>query len=418
MKGIFDMIKIRKTSQNGTAFILVADVEQRRLVVYNESTLAVHHSQTLLEPRCGRLGVQAQRNGALYFEINASEVDDIRAGYNRQRRSTDCGVVIDSEYVRQNYVNLPVTRDAGRARTRRQNTTPTVAPVSNQPTVAPVSNQPTVAPVSNQPTVAPVSGNHQQSVFHYRGGRAYGFIRDQAIENGDKLGMGIELEIVHPQGDTPTTRQAVLQAVRDSGFTMADCHVERDSTVTFEIIFNAFTIEKWREIKPKLKELCRLLTAAGFQSEQGGRCGLHTHISRKYLKENGDALIYRLHMNNAEFFKKLSRRNEYRWCEFRISDLNNLLSDKETGNDHQVAINNGNPHTVELRYWRGTLNVTRIMQQLEFIQQLVDAVNARDSFETLFVCDSQVLASWFTGAAREYIHHRNAANVTRNNFAF
>lgn len=115
------------------------------------------------------------------------------------------------------------------------------------------------------------------------------------------------------------------------------------------------------------------------KSHDAGTCGLHMHVSREYF-DDADA-VYRLDRLFSRFSHQLikfSRRSntydQMRWC--AIDEMNDLAEIEDVterkrewrykkGHNRYQAINNTNDATVEIRLWRGTLNMQTFRATLE-----------------------------------------------------
>lgn len=103
------------------------------------------------------------------------------------------------------------------------------------------------------------------------------------------------------------------------------------------------------------------------RSHDGGRCGLHIHVSRSWLNSDDKVTTFiRLIQGHAAEWRHFSRREKDRmsYCSLHsdyddgisIADAPKVKRDK-TRKDYSryVAVNLNNDATIELRLWRGTL---------------------------------------------------------------
>lgn len=107
-------------------------------------------------------------------------------------------------------------------------------------------------------------------------------------------------------------------------------------------------------------------------SHDGGRCGLHIHISRDFFKSH-DAVyrLDRLFTRHRDNFVKFSRRSSSslgEWCSIDADDSLAKIADVDERKQawyskknrsyraRYQAVNDTCPNTVEIRLWRGTLN--------------------------------------------------------------
>lgn len=140
-------------------------------------------------------------------------------------------------------------------------------------------------------------------------------------------------------------------------------------------------------------DVLEALVARGARSHDGGRCGLHVHVNRKYLAckadpyyEPGQRAAYvldRLIQGHAPEWRRFSRRGSrlnycsmgqvsedgwsdsdfYSDCSTTCDKMDKLRRSK--GGDRYQAVNDTNSSTVEIRLWRGTLNRATFRATLE-----------------------------------------------------
>jgi len=181
-----------------------------------------------------------------------------------------------------------------------------------------------------------------------------------------------------------------LEVENESNVDMADVvdnlpefvYAKQDGSLTygFEIVSNPTTYQ-W--LKENTAQWLRILDIRkkGFRSYNTNTCGIHIHLSKNYFSS--------LHLykfltvfykpENAKFILRISQRvksNFDRWatlCE-RPNDKNIYYKAKnKTGNlERYSAINLQNPHTIEIRIFRGTLNPRSFWKNIEFLQAIID----------------------------------------------
>ena len=155
----------------------------------------------------------------------------------------------------------------------------------------------------------------------------------------------------------------------------------------------------------------------GYRGHDGGTCGLHVHIDRKFF--NGSKLssteiegaMFIVLKNNIDWIKKFSRRFSYNYCQINgeddgvtIKDMgkyNEKWSNKEVYNrrDRYKAINFSRSDTIEFRIFRGTLNIETFYATLEFVDMFARLVKFCDSLEKAMEID---LYSFVDFAIRAY----------------
>jgi len=131
-----------------------------------------------------------------------------------------------------------------------------------------------------------------------------------------------------------------------------------------------------------------LNTAKSFdaRSYDANHCGLHIHMSRDYFSSH-DA-VYRLDRLFHRFkneFVRFSRRTDFYYCVLEDDDLHEIKSvserkrvweRKKYDESRYHALNDKNPHTVEVRLWRGTLNEVTFRATIEMTAALAIVSNS------------------------------------------
>lgn len=181
----------------------------------------------------------------------------------------------------------------------------------------------------------------------------------------DSVLYGIELEIYSPEDTSKyDCAQLIHKIAQNTGFIIK---TETDGSLNaeygIEIIFAPLSELAWRARYSKIYQFLKSLQALGCSSHDNNKCGLHVHISRALKPEkhasqekNLKSLVYK----NEEFFKLLSRRNDYEYC--RFPSMYNFRR-----NQHYQAVNVENSNTIEIRFFRGTLNYESFLASLETI---------------------------------------------------
>ena len=180
--------------------------------------------------------------------------------------------------------------------------------------------------------------------------------------------MGFELEC-----------EAVRANLRDgveamSGWIENDvAYLKHDGSLDngFEIVSHPHTLDAFKLLDfgclDRLREL-------GFRSWNTKTCGIHVHVSRQAFA--GKAHLYRftkLLLDNAPSAKRLAGRDSEDWATFDGVAHHALRTIAKKGGypARYCAVNLQNEHTVEVRIFRGSLNVSRLLTNLELVDALV-----------------------------------------------
>jgi len=159
----------------------------------------------------------------------------------------------------------------------------------------------------------------------------------------------------------------------------------------FEIVTHPHTYE--RHLERPYQALLADLARAGYRSHNGGKCGLHFHIDRDFLGEDGPGNLVYLVEKYASQIWVLSRRGESEgdrsYCrQFWVDGVKTLSTCKSVSRgrgdrqDRYHMVNVTNEHTVELRFFRGTLNYNSFMSALQFVTLLAELAS-KETDETI-----------------------------------
>lgn len=129
----------------------------------------------------------------------------------------------------------------------------------------------------------------------------------------------------------------------------------------------------------------------GFQSHNGGRCGLHVHMNRAFFgkgidsQDVGGYKMMRLLQRFEANFTKFSRRRDNEWCHYYTrqsygpdeqgepDDISRVLDkarDMKYERRHEQALNFQHDATYEFRIFRGTLNLSTFFASLGMVNGL------------------------------------------------
>lgn len=162
-------------------------------------------------------------------------------------------------------------------------------------------------------------------------------------------------------------------------------HVERDCSISgYEFISNPLSKQVALEILPKM---IKLLKKSGFYVDND--CGGHIHITRTDKSKNRLFDMLSFLNNNKRFVTLFSNRDDYsidRWANFYNLDNDKLKKVANEGyfNGRYKTINLMNRKTFEFRIFKGTLNISRLFANIEFIECLLnEEINGLSDFKDL-----------------------------------
>ena len=194
------------------------------------------------------------------------------------------------------------------------------------------------------------------------------------------LFMGFELECEFPRGDDSSTNASVFASEQLRGVAM----LKHDGSITngFEIVTQPHTHTEYRDNSSNLWATIDLLRKTyGARSWDTDTCGLHVHVSRAGFSSGAHthrfmALIYK---NAPEMMKFAGRKSRFA----RFNDVYSFdeydrpvfsLKHKLQGyqGERYSAINTNNRDTLELRFFRGTMNPSGVLSALDLVQASVE----------------------------------------------
>ena len=217
---------------------------------------------------------------------------------------------------------------------------------------------------------------------------------------GESVGYGVELEIDNGESREEAAR-AILRAAQDF------VYIKHDGSLNygFEIVSHPATIDYHMTEFP-WSEILRTAEEYDFKSHDTETCGLHIHASRtlfgrgpleRDLNIAKCMLLIDSYWN--EYIVPFSRRDYSKLDEWARKPDAGISSDdesfiaidkaKKTANKGRYqAINLQNYHTVEFRFFRGTLRRDTIIASIQFVDTLINyakRTELKDVFKKSFV---------------------------------
>lgn len=217
--------------------------------------------------------------------------------------------------------------------------------------------------------------NEEMEIRSYHGDDGFYPIKLEG-ENEPIFYIGHETEVEHRNDSTENQRDAINTLNKN-----LNCYLEHDGSLNyggFEIVSQPQSYEYYMANYGKYKEAFDTLRSLGYISHDSDHCGLHFHVSAP--KENREQIVNRLWLiieNYKEQFEKLSRRKgDFHWCRFLSNETG-----KECKSVYKIAkvyknttrylvINNENSRTIEIRIFKGTLNVDTFYANLQLVNNL------------------------------------------------
>jgi hypothetical protein len=199
--------------------------------------------------------------------------------------------------------------------------------------------------------------------------------------NGSKIApyMGFELEIENKSNkNTETMAENFLEFLGNKKDLF---YLKDDGSLSngFEIVSHPMTLQSHREIN--YKEILNHLSSEGFRSHDTSTCGLHVHISKRWMDDGHKTRLGQFFVLYRSMLERLARRSESQWCRFvdkNLKDKASLISSREK----YEAINWKNRETVEIRIFKGTLKPETFTASIELVQAIYSFTQNKHCFCT------------------------------------
>jgi len=190
----------------------------------------------------------------------------------------------------------------------------------------------------------------------------------------DKPTLGIELETEAVHCDRYDGARLAQEIFGSLAYLKSDGSLNNG----YEIVTHPFTLDYWRERvdTTRLRELANM----GMRSSNTNTCGLHIHVGRKYFQKNITSM-YRFmalfHANNEQW-RKIAGRSESTYARWSDQERENMMDyiryitthgriGQSANFDRYVALNLQNHSTIELRFFKGTLNARSLNARIEAV---------------------------------------------------
>jgi len=208
--------------------------------------------------------------------------------------------------------------------------------------------------------------NKRKKVIHDYGYRPEAVFKK--MEYDQSLYMGIELEIQR-KSDYIDYADKFMTFLKEEG-TDEHFYLKHDGSVSngFEIVSHPVTL-KYAHKNIGFQKILTWLQENEFTSEQSGECGLHVHISKNFFEDLDITKMRLFFKQNQDKLFKFSRRSQesLHFCDFEKKSIKDIL-DGEISDGRYWALNlNSSRETIEIRMFRGTLDVKRFVSILQFV---------------------------------------------------
>lgn len=201
-------------------------------------------------------------------------------------------------------------------------------------------------------------------------------------ETEDTLYLGVELEV--EGGGTEDYVIEQINAIMNNKDHFIYCTDDMSLRDGFEIITQPATLLYHLALIEKYTELFNALLKFGYSSDKTIDCGLHIHLNRSYFQNNEILYLSRLvslinnHYENIVLFSRRKANTINRYCKIPITeDVKEYIYKANKSHNQKYrdyAINLSNEDTIELRFFKGTLNINTFIATLFFTKSCVDIV--------------------------------------------
>ncbi len=167
-------------------------------------------------------------------------------------------------------------------------------------------------------------------------------------------------------------------------------YLKMDATISgVEFVSHPFTYNWFQKNKNKIKRLFTFLKKIGGVSYKYGRAGLHIHLSKKNFSNSDYLKLFFFYHHHYDKVVKIAQRGDGYYCRFKKipgkqfiqyykRELNSCLSNF---GDHHYAINfSHDKPTIELRFFRGTLNFRVFCGIIDFVFAVKDFIKFYSAF--------------------------------------
>lgn len=188
--------------------------------------------------------------------------------------------------------------------------------------------------------------------------------------------MGTEIEVDDGDGN-----EEIFEYLNE----VKEVYLKSDGSLSsgFEIVTYPASLEYHRTFIP-YAQMFEKLISAGYTAHDNDTCGLHVHIGKTAFGTSArsqSSAIARFVYLTEKFHTQLkvfSRRKDYRYCEFyginpeyyNVKEMFNVVK-RHSSESRYRSVNLQNKNTVEVRFFKGTLNKNTYLASLSLCEFMV-----------------------------------------------
>jgi hypothetical protein len=265
------------------------------------------------------------------------------------------------------------------------------------------------------------AGNHEGGILSYS-------TKPDPVFFGDKkAGYGVEVEIDDGEYKQDAARD-IARAARDHVYIKEDGSLSRDG---MEIVTHPATLNYHTQHFP-WTDICRTALSYGYRSHDTDTCGLHIHASRSLFGDTileQDLTIAKVILLIDRWYDthilRFARRNIYKMRQWAgkpnadiqpgDDDFDAVNKSKKTATDRYKAVNLCNSHTVEFRFFKGTLKRDTLIASIQWVDTIIRycrSTQLKDLFSTSW---EDIFGNTGHVELTNYLKQRNLYNTKGDN---
>jgi hypothetical protein len=185
--------------------------------------------------------------------------------------------------------------------------------------------------------------------------------------------LGFELEVEDTDDNYAEGAELAFRTMNPNANRKYRGYLKGDGSLVngFEIVSHPHTLEEYQKSFPwaMLTELKKLR----FRSWNTSTCGLHVHVSRTAFDDDDHQIRFiKLIYDNQRQVQRIAGRSS-NYASF--SDAGKIIPKvkyKSQSNGRYAAVNVEPENTLEVRVFKGSLHIPRVLSGLEFVQSVVE----------------------------------------------
>jgi formylmethanofuran dehydrogenase subunit E len=256
---------------------------------------------------------------------------------------------------------------------------------------------------------------------------SYGTKPTPVFFGGGKVGYGVELEI-----DNGSNRQDAAWDIRAAG--KDHIYLKEDGSLTcdgFEIVTHPATLDYHVNCFP-WEDICRTALSYGYRSHDTSTCGLHIHASRDLFgvtQIEQDLTIAKIMLLIDRWYDsyivQFARRDLAKmrqWADKpnagiqpEDEDYDAVQKSKKLVGDRYRAVNLCNRHTVEFRFFRGTLKRDTIIASIQWVDTIIQYCRKTQLQDLFKVTWEDIFGNTGHVELTKYLRQRNLYNAKEDN---